>query len=216
MLRAESWLGCPLVVQRVGWLVAGVVWAQGLGVTVRSGAEACAHSPFCFPQPFPEGSLSLQRSSPFDPAPPVSSPTLDAFKSLLNRLPRQVEARLTPNPTSCTCHPSLHLYSLSALGTLFAKAPHHCWPASCVLHTFSAQRCFAGLHEGAPKTALPALGLSGKGRLGSQGPGNQGCQGSLGWSEVVGDDGQGVGGCCCCRGLAGLGGSLRIPASSAS
>lgn len=62
-------------------------------MSVRGCAEACAHCPFCFPQP-PTLLVTILPSWKG-----LTYPTLGAFKSLLNCLPRQVETLLTPDPT---------------------------------------------------------------------------------------------------------------------
>lgn len=60
---------------------------------------ACVHSP-SLPRPSPEGALSLSALLVLilPSSKEVTSLTLDAFKSLLSHLARQMSARLTPTP----------------------------------------------------------------------------------------------------------------------
>lgn len=89
---------------------------------------------------------------------------------------------------------------------------------TCFLCPSHLQRpaLFCRAPRGGAQDRSPCSGPVREGAARLLGPWESGMPRESGMVRGGGGEGQGVGGCCCCRGLAGLGGSLRIPASSAS
>lgn len=126
---------------------------------------ACVHSP-SLSRPSPEGALSLSALLVLilPSSKEVTSLTLDAFKSLLSHLARQMSAWLTPTPLA-TLATFLCTFILQRPGDPLLEG-RRClsafpcpWPASAL----NAQRLFVDSTRGRPRPPLAAPCLSGKG-----------------------------------------------------